>query len=417
MDTKLNELRDVVKELCKRDGKYKDVLLNIIKADELYENDSFGFAFKDVQGLSGGMVNVLLQNNILKYSYKSNSSTNFRAVEREGLKQILDEIPDDAEKQEWFKEKEIKQTFLNPELTAEFEQLLQTEKDMLSYWAQRLNPRLIGMERERQGCLIALASPKDKQGIRRRVHTLIYGPPGTAKSILIQYIKHYLDAVGTGPTSSEAGLKMDARGSGTAGKLMMAHNRTLVVEEIDKFDRRSLESLYESMTTGEFEVDKGDIRETYSAAIRAIAVGNSIEKLPLPLLDRFDMIFYVEIPNKEAEKKITDDLYMQWITSKEDYRGERLRAYLEWIQDYEPQITPDVMDKCMRLKNAYIDLAEKKPDVREKEGFLRVGFVIAKINHRALCLDDFLQAIKLVDANFNGAKMNALGILAKELSK
>lgn len=411
------DLADKVKALCARDQKYRDLLLEICTVDKIYENDNFGWQFKDIKGFSGAHVNVLMQEGIIKYGYKSNNATHFRAVEREGLKQVLDEIPDETEKQEWFKEKEVKQTFLNPELTAEFEQLLQTEKDMLSYWAQRLNPRLIGMEKERQGCLIALASPKDKQGIRRRVHTLIYGPPGTAKSILIQYIKHYLDAVGTGPTSSEAGLKMDARGSGTAGKLMMAHNRTLVVEELDKFDRKTLESLYESMTTGEFEVDKGDIRETCIAAIRAIAVANSIEKLPLPLLDRFDMIFYVEIPNKEAEKKITDDLYLQWITSKEDYRGEKLRAYLEWIEGYEPEITPEVMDRCMRLKNAYIDLAEKKPDVREKEGFLRVGFVIARINRRALCLDDFLQAIKLVDANFNGAKMNALEILAKELSK
>lgn len=412
------DLADKVKALCSRDPKYKALLLEIIEVDTIYENDNFGWQFKDVRGISGAHVNVLMQEGIIKYGYKSNNATHFRlAVERGGLKQVLDGIPDEIEKQDWFKEKEMKQTFLTPDLTAEFEQIIKTETDLLSYWAQRLNPRLIGMERERQACLIALASPKDKNGIRRRVHTLIWGPPGTAKSILIQYIKHYLDAVGTGPTSSEAGLKMDARGVGTAGKLMMAHNRTLVVEEIDKFDRKSLESLYESMTTGEFEVDKGDIRETCSAAIRAIAVGNSVEKLPAPLLDRFDMIFYVEIPNKEAEKKITDDLYMQWITSKEDYRGERLRAYLEWIQDYEPQLTLEIMDKCMRLKNAYIDLAEKKPDVREKEGFLRVAYVIAKINHRDMCLADFLYAIKLVDSGFNGAKINALEILAKELSK
>jgi|GEM_PF-4761009 len=411
-------LVDKVKALCSRNSAYKPLLLEMIEVDKVYENDSFGWQFKDIKGFSGAHVNVLMQEGILKYGYKSANATHFRlAVEREGLKQILDEIPDEAEKQEWFKEKEVKQTFLNPELTAEFEQLLQTEKDMLSYWAQRLNPRIVGMERERAACLISMASPADKGGIMRRCHTLIWGPPGTAKSVLINYIKHYFGAVGISPkATTEVGLTMDARGSGTDGALVMAHGGILTIEEIEKFPKLVLETLFEAMSTGEFDVNKGDIHERKKAEIRAIAVGNDIKKLPDALIDRFDMIYFYEIPDKSTEKKITDDLYQQWLIGRDDYRGERLQAYLEWIKPYEPEITIEMLDKIQKLKNAYIDLSEKKPDIREKEAFLKVSYVIAKINHRSLQIQDFMKAILLVDSQFNGSKYLALETIAKGLN-
>ncbi len=171
------------------------------------------------------------------------------------------------------------------------------------------------MERERAACLISMASPPDKGGIMRRCHTLIYGPAGTGKSILISYIKQYFDAVGIYPeASTKVGLTMDGR-TGADGAMVMAHGKTLVTEEIEKFDRKNLEAMLSAMSGGTFEVHKGSLHETKNAEFRNIAVGNSIEKLPEPLLDRFSFIYHYEIPSKDAEKKITDDLYTQWLTS------------------------------------------------------------------------------------------------------
>lgn len=409
------ELSDKVKSLCQRDQKYMAMLYEICKVDEVYENDSFGWQFKDIEGFSGAHVNVLMQAGIIKYGYRSNSATHFRAVDRGGLRQVLDEIKKQYEGE---RRTEVCKTsvVLEPSMISEFEELIASGQDMVSYWAQRLNPRIIGMDREREACLISLASPPDKDGLMRRCHTLIWGPPGTAKSLIIAYIKHNLDAVGIAPKSTEAGLKLDGRDA-TPGAMMLAHHGTLVIEEIDKFDRKTLETLYEAMTTGEFDVNVGNIRQTCPAELRAIAVGNDIKKLPVPLMDRFDMTFYYEIPSKDAEKKITDDLYLQWITSKEDYRGEKLRAFLAYIKPFEPELTAKMLELCMKLKNAYIDLSEKKPDIREKEAFMRVAYVIAKINHREVRVEDYLRAVKLVDEKFTGAKYNALEILARELSK
>lgn len=402
---------DAIKSLIEKNKDYLPLLRTIAQVDMSFENGSFGWQFKDVSGLQGAHVNVLLQNNIIVYGYKSNSATHFRLnVAAEQLNDILDGIELSmlqAEKQK-LTSQGGDEVDLDPALVNEFEHLIGQIPDMLTYWALRLNPRIIGMERERKACLISMASPPDKNGIMRRCHTLIHGPPGTAKSLIINYIKHYFCAVGISPkTTSEVGMTVNAQ-SGTDGALVMAHGGVLTIEEIEKFPKSILETLFEAMSTGEFDVNKGGIHERKRAEVRAIAVGNDISKLPEALKDRFDMTFYYEIPDKQTEKKITDDLYQQWLSGKDDFRGERLRAYLQWIRDFEPAISQDVMNAISELKNAYIDLCEKKPDIREKEAFLKVAYTIAKINRRELMPQDFLQAISLVDSEFEGSKLEAL---------
>ena len=417
-----NIVQQKVQQLCAKNPDYETLLRTIIQVDRKFENDQFGWEFKHVEGLSGGSLNSLVQHGIVKSSYKSNNYSHYRlSVSADELECVLDNIElSRLEREKKQMETSIQvvqaQSLLTAELVTEFEELVKTKPDLLSYWAQRLNPRIIGMERERAACLISMASPPDKGGIMRRCHCLIYGPPGTAKSVLINYIKHYFGAIGISPKSTtEVGLTIDARGQGTDGALVMAHGGVLTIEEIEKFPKPVLEALFEAMSTGEFDVNKGDIHERKKAEIRAVAVGNDISKLPEALKDRFDMTFYYEIPDKITEKKITDDLYQQWLTGREDYRGERLRAYLEWIKPYEPAITQETLDKVAKLKNAYIDLSEKKPDIREKEAFLKVSYTIAKINHRALTVNDFLQAVVLVDSSFGQSKLLALETIAKGL--
>ncbi len=409
-----------VQQLCTKNPDYEALLRTIIQVDRKFESDSFGWEFKHVVGLSGGSLNTLIQYEIIMSSYKSNNYSHYRLnVPADELECILDDI--ELVRLEKEREAICKQTvqqpqsLLTPELIKEFEELVKTGQDLLLYWAMRLNPRLIGMERERAACLISMASPPDKDGIMRRCHTLIWGPSGTGKSALIAYIKHYFDAVGISPkATTEVGLTMDGR-TGSSGALMLAHGGVLCLEEVEKFPKSILDSCLEAMSTGEFEVNKGNIHNKCKAEVRAICVGNDIKTLSTAFLDRCDMVFYHDIPNKDVEKKITDDLYIQWLSGKEDYKGVKLRAYLEWIKLYEPEISQDTLDKCMNLKNAYIDLSEKRADIREKEAFLKVSYTIAKINHRALNVQDFLQAIVLVDSNFGQSKLLALETIAKGL--
>jgi hypothetical protein len=87
-----NILVEKVKALCAKNPDYESLLRKLIEVDKMYENDRFGFQFVDVQW-SGGQVNTLMQNGIIKYGYKSNSATHFRLnVPCEELESILDDI-------------------------------------------------------------------------------------------------------------------------------------------------------------------------------------------------------------------------------------------------------------------------------------------------------------------------------------
>lgn len=73
-----NILLERIKALCAKDSRYETLLRNIVEVDKLYENDTFGWQFMDVQGLMGGHIHILMQNSIIRYGYKSNSATHFR---------------------------------------------------------------------------------------------------------------------------------------------------------------------------------------------------------------------------------------------------------------------------------------------------------------------------------------------------
>jgi DNA replicative helicase MCM subunit Mcm2 (Cdc46/Mcm family) len=409
-----NIVAEKVRALCAKNPAYESMMREVIKADQICENP--GFQYKDLQLVQGGHLNVMVQAGLIFKNYESNNYTHWRlAVPREELESVLDDIElarleEEKKKLQSEHTNELK-TVVDPEMIKKFEELIASGTDMLEYLYPKLNPHVIGMVKERKACLISIASSKDKNGIRRRSHVLLWGPPGTAKSAIRDWIKHNLNAVAVGPASSEAGLKGDARAD-TPGALSMAHDGVIVIEELDKFSRPDLYKFYEALTSGFYEINKGELRKTYQAEVRAIAVANSKE-LPEQLLDRFDMIYEVIIPDSAVEKKITDNLYDYWVKPKEDYRGEELRQYLMWIKDYEPPISDEVLYKCKQIKNCYIDLADdKRPNIRQKEGLMRVAFSIAKLNHRPLRASDFVQAVSLVDVKFNEGRIQALEAIA-----
>ena len=61
------------------------------------------------------------------------------------------------------------------------ERLKKEDYEAVEYWYDKVNPKIVGMERVKKAILISLASSGDKFGDRGRVHVLLEGDPGTAK--------------------------------------------------------------------------------------------------------------------------------------------------------------------------------------------------------------------------------------------
>ncbi len=392
---------------------YITLLRSIISVDKAYEDIQFGWQFKDVDW-SGAHVNILMQKGIVKYGYKSNSATHYRlAVDGQQLGQIVDEIERERTEVEQH-DTSIQVQMLDQEVIERFKKLLSDGTDMLEYWNRWINPKIEGMAPVKKALLLSMTSHGDKFGDRGRIHVLMHGDPGSAKSQLMNWIVYQIGAKFCSQRTSKVGLTADASGDEiTLGALPKAHKGIICIDELDKFTDKDRQGLLEAMEEGKVQIDVGKHSALLDAEVRAIAAANRITHFSPELLDRFDFKFELKAPVGENEKKITCSIVDHWFEDKEGYDGFDLKNYLYWISDFEPTIPREVRDKVKLLLCMYIDLDEGiRGSPRRKESILRVAFTIAKLHRRNVDVRDFLSAIKILNPNLNSGKVQALEQLA-----
>lgn len=116
-------------------------------------------------------------------------------------------------------------------LEQEFKELCETE-DMLEYWYPSINPKVTGMDDVKRATVLSLASHGDRHGDRGRIHVLMYGDPGTAKTMITDWLVFKQGAVGASMRSSRVGLTADASGNEvTLGALPKANDGLICLDE------------------------------------------------------------------------------------------------------------------------------------------------------------------------------------------
>ena len=400
---------DKIKALCERDKKYIDILSTILEVDEEYKDNEFGWTFADVKGWGGGHVAALLQEGIIKYGYRSSNAKNFKLVcSRDDLAQVLSELEPLVESTK------VVEPVVNPDLIQKFEDLVSSGTDMVEYWSEWVNPKVEGLEHIKKAILLCVASHGDKFGDRGRVHLLMHGDPGSAKSVLKDWVVYQLDAESCSQRTTKVGLMGSATGDAiTPGALPRAHGHVLCIDELDKFCNADRQGLLESMEEGVINIEAGGMTARLDAETRVIACANRLEKFSPELLDRFDFKIHTKVPTDEQEKKVICSIIDHWFMGKNGYDGKDLKAYLGWIKSFEPVIPSEIRVMMKQLISMYIDLDESiRGSTRRKESILRVTYTIAKLNRRDVVVEDILSAMKLLNPNLNGGKMTALKQLA-----
>ena len=179
-----------------------------------------------------------------------------------------------------------------------------------------------------------------------RAHTLLMGPPASAKSLFMLQIEKYMSSkvyFAEGASTTKAGIQRFISEN--------QHKEIIIIDEIDKMPIKDQEGLLTMMERGEFVSTKVRNTKTVKANMVIFATSNSIERLSKPLLSRFTVLEIPEYTYPEFEaisvriiKKSPQNTVIQiassvWRTGSKDIRDVLKIAKLCNPADVEEDIT------------------------------------------------------------------------------
>jgi MoxR-like ATPase len=155
--------------------------------------------------------------------------------------------------------------------------------------ALRVFSKIEGLDDIKEMMLRALESSE-------RAHTLLSGPPASAKSLFMLQIEKYMQSkvyFAEGAATTKAGLQRFIAEN--------PHKEIIIIDEIDKMPTQHQEGLLTMMERGEFTTTKIRNTQTVKANVAIFATSNSTERLSKPLLSRFTVYEIPEYTYEEFE--------------------------------------------------------------------------------------------------------------------
>lgn len=281
--------------------------------------------------------------------------------------------------------------------------------------ARCLAPSVLGLSDVKLGILMALVggpewARPDGSKVRGRIHVLLAGDPGTAKSKLVGRIKRYVQRCVhvLGVEASRAGLSVaavkdqDGRWMLEAGALVMGHRHVVVIDELGHVPPEDQPSLLSSMEDGYVKSDRV-VKATLPAETIVIAATNPIHGrfdryTPLmeqmgfsaPLKSRFDLKFALldevsgDLDRELADSVLGDD--DQDVRDEKDHygivlNGDQLRRYIHQARQKQPRMTAAALE---HLKDYYTKVRNQDPEnppftARQLEALRRLAGASARL--------------------------------------
>lgn len=353
-------------------------------------------------------------------------------TEAEPLLQGLHIQPDESELVDLASSDEEMQEFLD----------LAAKPNVHQELARCLAPSVLGLSDVKLGILMALVggpewSRPDGSRVRGRIHVLLAGDPGTAKSKLVGRIKRYVQRCVhvLGVEASRAGLSVaavkdqDGRWMLEAGALVMAHRHVLVVDELGHVSPEDQPSLLSSMEDGYVKSDRV-VKATLPAEAIVIGATNPIhgrfdrytplmEQLGFsaPLKSRFDLKFCLldevssDLDRDLADSVLNDDDRDEK-NEKEHYgialAGDQLRRYIHQARQKQPRMTAEALEF---LKEYYTQVRNQDPEnppftARQLEALRRMAGASARLRLAdSIELSDAERAVAMMSASLRSCRI------------
>jgi len=218
--------------------------------------------------------------------------------------------------------------------------------------------------------------------IRGDVNVLLVGDPGTAKSVLLQYVSRtaprglYTSGRGSTAAGLTAAVLRDKTGGMVleAGALVLADKGVAAIDEIDKMRPDDRVAIHEAMEQQTVSVAKGGIVATLNARASVLAAANPALgrydpykliaeniNLPVTILSRFDLIFVVrDVPDIDLDAKMSEHIMTL----------HRKGANLE-----EVPIAQDILRKYISYSKRISPVLSEESEIELREFYLKMRSV------------------------------------------
>ncbi len=260
-------------------------------------------------------------------------------------------------------------------------------------------PAVVGMRSQKQALLLSLASLLDWGDCRNRLHTLYWGPTGTAKAQLAATVMR----LGGGWSSvrpSQVGLTASGSGKEVEYGLLPLHNKGVVgVDELDKLSREDQAGCLSAMEEGLVPINVGKHHEILEAEVVVIATANDPARLAPELIGPLRLRPGDAEPNVQESRQIIEARIRSWGCSRES--GIRdLGRFLTWIRSFEPDLGGEVRTQAIvEAQHLALEVQRRgKVRIRRLETLVRVALAHARLHHRDVASEDVEAAARFVVA-------------------
>jgi replicative DNA helicase Mcm len=297
----------------------------------------------------------------------------------------------------------VEEDLKNIDITAEdIQKIKELAKDpeIYSKLAKSIASSIYGYETIKLAIALQLFGGVEKiepDGTKKRgnIHILLVGDPSTAKSQILRAVARVAPrAVLVDATKmSKAGLSATVTWDDTAGRwtveagaLILADQGMLVIDELEKADRKDLQVLNEALEQQTVTINKAGISGTLNARCTVLASANPkrgrfdrhepiVEQINLDpsLLSRFDLIFV--ILDEPDEKR--DTVIMRYARSSSEDKEppippELLRKYVYYARNSvkDVKIPKKVEDKLIEF---YVSLRKQSKEARSYCYYRKAG--------------------------------------------
>ncbi len=291
------------------------------------------------------------------------------------------------------------------------------QPDFYNKILRSFSPSIYGHEHIKEALLLAIIGADEVQlpdgnKIRGKIHVLLVGDPGVAKSQLLKYAVTispkgiYTSGRGSTAAGLTAAVIKDAGGgmSLEAGAVVLADMGVCAIDEIDKMRPEDRVAIHEAMEQLTVSVSKGGIIATLNARTTIIAAANPKGgrynpnifftdniNLPPTLISRFDIIHLMrDIPDSTKDKELVEHI-VKAREGREVYEDTFdpmfLKKYILYAKKLKPRFTEEAYQELinfyLKQRSKYDPETETMPITsRQFEALLRIAEASAKAHLR-----------------------------------